>query len=111
MPQSLARLAAAAALAVVLGLGGCLDAPKEDAGVGKMCGGIAAIPCAPGQYCHMPPGQCRNISDSAGACLAKPQICPMIYAPVCGCDGNTYPNACQAASRGVSVARQGACKG
>jgi hypothetical protein len=30
--------------------------------------------------------------------------------PVCGCDGKTHFNACQAASEGVSVMAVGACK-
>ncbi|WP_371400269.1 hypothetical protein [Priestia megaterium] len=33
-----------------------------------------------------------------------------MYQPVCGCDGKTYGNACQAAGAGVSVASAGACK-
>ena len=35
--------------------------------------------------------------------------CPQIFSPVCGVDGNTYPNACLAACAGVAVASTGAC--
>ena len=78
---------------------------------GGLCGGIAGFQCSGDLYCHITQGQCRTIADVAGTCQAKPQICNMLYAPVCGCDGKTYPSACNAASKGVSVAAQGACKG
>lgn len=39
-------------------------------------------------------------------------ICPMIYAPVCGCDGITYSNACIATNLGgVTSYVDGACSG
>ncbi len=75
-----------------------------------MCGGIAGFQCSGELYCHMQEGQCRSIADAAGVCRPKPKICTMIYAPVCGCDGQTYSSACVAASKGVSVAAKGACK-
>ena len=36
-------------------------------------------------------------------------ICTTIYDPVCGDDGNTYPNSCEARCAGVNVLHQGAC--
>lgn len=74
------------------------------------CGGIAGGTCDEGEFCNYPiANQCGKL-DGAGTCVAKPKVCTKIYSPVCGCDENTYSNACLAQAAGVSVSYQGECK-
>lgn len=66
-------------------------------------------------------GECR---DGGGACMSDADCpvwqacfngvcealaCPQVYAPVCGADGNTYGNSCEAAANRVEVAYEGEC--
>ncbi|MDH5490524.1 MAG: hypothetical protein OEY14_00975, partial [Myxococcales bacterium] len=47
--------------------------------------------------------------DAAGVCAPRPDFCPAVFDPVCGCDRRTYGNGCEAAAAGVNVAARGEC--
>jgi len=79
----------------------CLPPP---AGTRAYCKGDNE--CFEGEYCYSP--SCAG----PGGCKARglPEMCGVVLAPVCGCDGTTYTSAECAASRGVRVAASGTCQ-
>jgi len=62
--------------------------------------------CDENEYCAKEVGQCNQV----GECKTKPQACILVYSPVCGCDGETYGNSCQATLAGMTVSSAGACQ-
>lgn len=67
------------------------------------CGGIAGAVCGANEYCDYPDDAMCGADDQTGDCLPIPEFCPEDCPGVCGCDGQFYCNACNAAQEGVDV--------
>ena len=81
--------------------------PKVDSPV---CGGFPGFVCGDTEWCDYPSEAICGAGDFFGMCRPRPQICTEEFLPVCGCNAETYSNACQAAAAGTDVAYPGKCR-
>jgi len=81
--------------------------------VGDSCGGFVppdSPQCDVGLFCQHQAGALCGAADAPGECVIIPTACRDILDPVCGCDGQTYGNACEAATALVGIFELGACE-
>lgn len=62
--------------------------------------------CAPFEWCLPEEGLC----GAEGVCIPRPDGCDADCPGVCGCDGLSYCNECEAASNGVAVRSETECE-
>lgn len=78
---------------------------------GETCGGLLGVECPENQYCDYASSDllCGR-TDGQGICALIPSACTENIDWVCGCNGESYSNACVANQAKVTVEHKGKCE-
>ena len=83
---------------------GCRYEGATECECGELVCTCGSAECTSSQVCRFDSG-CAG----TGTCVARPTVCDDVVDPVCGCNGATYNNACDAESSGIAVGTTGEC--
>lgn len=82
---------------------------QDELSFASFCGGSSNKQCSDDRVCVPILTLACPGPKVTGLCVKKPDHCPAISDPVCGCDGKTYTNVCQAVHAGTAFDHRGAC--